>query len=55
MAASIDELDGLLSSLNQLKPPGASKTKITAITALCVNNIQVSSLEVDRLRQNVSV
>lgn len=39
--ATVDELDTLLASLNQLKAPGASKTKITAITALCVNNIQV--------------
>jgi protein NRD1 len=38
----IDELDSQLASLNQLKAPGASKTKIAAITALCVNNIQVS-------------
>jgi hypothetical protein len=45
MAAStptVDDLDGLLASLNSLKPPGASKTKITTITTLCVNNIQVS-------------
>jgi protein NRD1 len=38
----IDELDTQLASLNTLKAPGASKTKITAITQLCVSNIQVS-------------
>lgn len=39
----IGDLDGLLASLNQLKPPGASKNKIATITTLCVNNIQVCS------------
>lgn len=38
----INELDSQLASLNQLKPPGASKGKIASITQLCVNNIQVS-------------
>lgn len=38
---TVNDLDGLLSSLNQLKPPGASKNKIATITTLCVTNIQV--------------
>jgi len=38
----IQELDAQLASLNQLKPPGASKGKIGSITHLCVTNIQVS-------------
>lgn len=38
----LNELDSQLASLNQLKPPGASKGKITSITQLCVSNIQVS-------------
>lgn len=43
MAPSIiNEVDSQLASLNALKAPGASKTKILAITQLCVNNIQVS-------------
>jgi len=37
----LDDLDNLLASLNQLKPPGASKNKIQTITALSVNNIKV--------------
>ncbi|KAK4505774.1 hypothetical protein PRZ48_003739 [Zasmidium cellare] len=37
---TVDDLQALLASLNQLKPPGASKTKIATITTLCVNNIQ---------------
>lgn len=39
----ITELDNQLASLNQLKPPGASKSKIQSITLLCVTNIQVST------------
>ena len=38
----IQELDSQLASLHQLKPPGASKGKLSTITQLCVNNIQVS-------------
>ncbi|GAB7365408.1 hypothetical protein MBLNU230_g6486t1 [Neophaeotheca triangularis] len=39
-APTIDDLDALLASLNALKPPGASKNKISTITQLCVTNIQ---------------
>ncbi|KAF7195684.1 Protein NRD1 [Pseudocercospora fuligena] len=39
----VNDLDGLLASLNQLKPPGASKNKIATITTMCVNNIQAES------------
>lgn len=38
---TVNDLDSLLASLNQLKPPGASKNKIQAITILSVTNIQV--------------
>lgn len=41
--AKVDQLDPLLLSLQALKPPGASKTKIAAITTLCVENVQVNS------------
>lgn len=40
--AGVDQLDPLLQSLQALKPPGASKTKIAAITTLCVENVQVN-------------
>ena len=40
----VEELDPLLLSLQALKPPGASKSKITAITTLCVENPQVRVL-----------
>ncbi|KAI7652488.1 hypothetical protein KC318_g14933, partial [Hortaea werneckii] len=44
MAVNIlHELDQQLASLNQLKPPGASKGKIGSITALCVSNIQAET------------
>ncbi|KAF2478656.1 hypothetical protein BDY17DRAFT_328184 [Neohortaea acidophila] len=39
----ITDLDSQLASLNQLKPPGASKGKIASITKLCVENLQAES------------
>nr|POE93002.1 rpb7-binding protein seb1 [Quercus suber] len=44
MAGNIlTDLDSQLASLNQLKPPGASKGKINSITQLCINNVQTES------------
>jgi protein NRD1 len=40
--ASMEQLDALLQSLQALKPPGATKGKITAITKLCGDNVQVN-------------
>ena len=42
--AAMDELGTQLQSLKALKPPGATPTKIKAITQLCVDNIQVCQL-----------
>jgi protein NRD1 len=39
-AASLGELEPMLASLNQLKPPGASRNKISAITQLSMTNVQ---------------
>lgn len=39
--SAIDELNTLLLSLSALKPPGANKSKITAITNLCIANANV--------------
>lgn len=50
----ITELDQQLASLNQLKPPGASKSKIQSITTLCVNNIQVSTTSQRRQIQDAA-
>jgi protein NRD1 len=39
--APVEELDGLIQSMQALKAPGVSKPKVDAITALCRENIQV--------------
>jgi protein NRD1 len=39
-AASLGDLEPTLASLNQLKPPGASRNKISAITQLSMTNVQ---------------
>lgn len=39
--SAIEELNTLLLSLSALKPPGANKSKITAITNLCIANANV--------------
>ena len=39
--AAMDELGSLLQSLQTLKAPGVTPTKVKAITAICVENIQV--------------
>lgn len=39
-APSLSDLEPMLASLNQLKPPGASRNKITAITQLSMSNVQ---------------
>lgn len=39
--AAMDELETLLQSLQALKAPGVTPTKVKAITAICVENIQV--------------
>ncbi|EMC96713.1 hypothetical protein BAUCODRAFT_486997 [Baudoinia panamericana UAMH 10762] len=49
MANIITELDQQLASLNQLKPPGASKGKISSITQLCVSNIHAEMTIVQSL------
>ncbi|KAH8631804.1 hypothetical protein IG631_13487 [Alternaria alternata] len=40
--AAMDELGTQLQSLQALKPPGVTPTKIKAITQLCVDNIQIA-------------
>lgn len=42
--AAMEELETLLQSLQALKPPGVTKTKIDAITAKCMENVQVRRL-----------
>ncbi|TKX19501.1 RNA polymerase II-binding domain-containing protein 2 [Elsinoe australis] len=50
--SQVDELDALLQSLQALKPPGASKSKITAITQFCVDNIHLDSTIAQKLYSN---
>lgn len=40
----MDELESTLQSLQALKAPGVTPTKVKAITAICVENIQVCRL-----------
>ena len=42
MSSAVAELDGYLQSMQNLKPPGVSGSKIGSITQLCVANVQVS-------------
>jgi len=44
MAAPMDELEALLRSLQALKPPGVTATKIKEISQKSVDNVQVRRL-----------
>ncbi|KAG8626003.1 hypothetical protein KVT40_006404 [Elsinoe batatas] len=50
--SQVDQLDPLLQSLQSLKPPGASKSKITAITQICVENIHLDSTIAQKIYSN---
>lgn len=41
MASAVAELEAGLNAMQNLKPPGVSGSRITTLTALCVNNVQV--------------
>ena len=41
MSSAVAELDSILQSMLNLKPPGVSGSKVTTITALCAANVQV--------------
>ncbi|KAF2463633.1 uncharacterized protein BDR25DRAFT_107458 [Lindgomyces ingoldianus] len=47
--SAMEELGALLQSLQTLKPPGVTKTKIEAITAVCVQNVQSDSTVVQNI------
>lgn len=40
--SEIAELDTLLQAVLSLKPPGITKSTITSITKLCVDNVKVN-------------
>ena len=42
MSSAVAELDSILQSMLNLKPPGVTGGKITGLTALCTANVQVS-------------
>ena len=39
--AALAELDASLQALRELKPPGVTKSRISSITTLCVENVKV--------------
>ncbi|KAF2711117.1 hypothetical protein K504DRAFT_376636 [Pleomassaria siparia CBS 279.74] len=49
--AAMEEIEALLLSLQALKPPGVTPSKINAITAKCVDNVQCDSAIVQKIQQ----
>ncbi|KAF3034818.1 hypothetical protein E8E12_006921 [Didymella heteroderae] len=49
----MDELETLLQSLQALKAPGVTPTKVKAITAICVENIQSESTIIQKILQQL--
>ncbi|KAF1364165.1 hypothetical protein EJ07DRAFT_100323 [Lizonia empirigonia] len=49
--AAMHELESLLQSLQTLKAPGVTPTKVKAITAICVENIQSDSIIIQKILQ----
>lgn len=45
----MEELETQLQSLQALKPPGVTKTKIESITTLCIQNIQAESIIIQKI------
>ncbi|OKL57222.1 hypothetical protein UA08_07679 [Talaromyces atroroseus] len=49
MSSAVAELDGYLQSMQSLKPPGVSGSKIGSITQLCTANVQSESVLIQKL------
>jgi protein NRD1 len=49
MSSAVAELDSILQSMLNLKPPGVSGSKITSITTLCTANVQSESVLIQKL------
>ncbi|OCK79424.1 hypothetical protein K432DRAFT_299923 [Lepidopterella palustris CBS 459.81] len=47
--SAMEELESLLQSLQALKPPGVTKTKIESVTSLCIQNIQAESIIIQKI------
>lgn len=43
MSSAVAELEAGLQAMQGLKPPGVSGSRITALTSLCVANVQVTT------------
>ncbi|KAI1127320.1 hypothetical protein F5Y10DRAFT_195888 [Nemania abortiva] len=49
MSSAVAELEAGLNAMQNLKPPGVSGSRITALTALCVNNVQSESVLIQKI------
>lgn len=49
MASAVAELEAGLNAMQNLKPPGVSGSRITTLTALCVNNVQSESVLIQKI------
>jgi protein NRD1 len=49
MSSAVAELEAGLNAMQNLKPPGVSGSRITTLTALCVNNVQSESVLIQKI------
>ncbi|KAI0518418.1 hypothetical protein F5B22DRAFT_644724 [Xylaria bambusicola] len=49
MSSAVAELEAGLNAMQNLKPPGVSGSRINALTALCVNNVQSESVLIQKI------
>jgi protein NRD1 len=49
MTSKVAELEAGLNAMQALKPPGVSASKITSLTALCVENVQSESVLIQKI------
>ncbi|RMD43647.1 hypothetical protein DV735_g1431, partial [Chaetothyriales sp. CBS 134920] len=49
MSSAVAELDAILQSMLNLKPPGVSGSKINSITSLCTANVQSESVLIQKI------
>ncbi|KAI1179654.1 hypothetical protein F4777DRAFT_441005 [Nemania sp. FL0916] len=49
MSSAVAELEAGLNAMQNLKPPGVSGSRISTLTALCVNNVQSESVLIQKI------
>ncbi|KAJ8127824.1 hypothetical protein O1611_g5812 [Lasiodiplodia mahajangana] len=49
MSSAVAELEAGLNAMQNLKPPGVSGSRITALTNLCVSNVQSESVLIQKI------